>query len=178
MIKLLIIYGSGEGQTAKIAERIRQEARALGHQTEIFDAKRLPPDFSLQEFDAVIVGASLHMDQHQDYIKAFVSSNLTALNAMPSAFFSVSLSAAAQKSEDQQAAHDLAAKFTQDSGWRPAQTAVFAGALKYRQYGFIKRLVMRWISKRAGGDTDTSRDFEYTDWSAVDVLYPGLFKSL
>ena len=30
------------------------------------------------------------------------------------------------------------------------------------------KLVMRFIVKSAGGDTDTSRDREYTDWDAVD----------
>jgi menaquinone-dependent protoporphyrinogen oxidase len=27
---------------------------------------------------------------------------------------------------------------------------------------------MRRISAKEGGDTDTSRDYEYTDWAAVD----------
>ncbi|HEY1905234.1 MAG TPA: hypothetical protein VGG91_04290 [Myxococcaceae bacterium] len=27
---------------------------------------------------------------------------------------------------------------------------------------------MRRIASREGGDTDTSRDYEYTDWAAVD----------
>jgi menaquinone-dependent protoporphyrinogen oxidase len=27
---------------------------------------------------------------------------------------------------------------------------------------------MRRISRKEGGDTDTSRDYEYTDWAAVD----------
>jgi hypothetical protein len=39
--------------------------------------------------------------------------------------------------------------------------------LLYTRYGFFVRLVMRLISKMAGGDTDTSRDYEYTDWNAV-----------
>ena len=32
----------------------------------------------------------------------------------------------------------------------------------------MKRLVMRVIAKRAGGDTDTSRDYVYTDWEALE----------
>jgi menaquinone-dependent protoporphyrinogen oxidase len=27
---------------------------------------------------------------------------------------------------------------------------------------------MKWISKREGGSTDTSRDHEYTDWVSVE----------
>ena len=43
-----------------------------------------------------------------------------------------------------------------------------AGALPYTRYNFLVRFVMRRISKAEGGDTDTSRDYEYTDWAAVD----------
>ena len=43
-----------------------------------------------------------------------------------------------------------------------------AGALLYRQYGAIVRLVMRFIAKVAGATTDTSRDHEYTDWQMLD----------
>ena len=46
-------------------------------------------------------------------------------------------------------------------------TATFAGAIKYTQYGFITRWIMRRIAKKEGGDTDTSRDHEYTDWVQV-----------
>jgi len=27
---------------------------------------------------------------------------------------------------------------------------------------------MKRIARKSGGDTDTSRDYEYTDWAAVD----------
>jgi menaquinone-dependent protoporphyrinogen oxidase len=32
----------------------------------------------------------------------------------------------------------------------------------------FKRLLMRMIVGHAGGDTDTTRDYEYTDWDAVE----------
>lgn len=40
-------------------------------------------------------------------------------------------------------------------------------ALLYTKYDFFKRFLMRIISKRSGGDTDTSRDFIYTDWDKL-----------
>ena len=46
-------------------------------------------------------------------------------------------------------------------------TIQIAGALKYTEYDFFKRLIMKMISKREGRSTDTSRDYEYTDWNAV-----------
>jgi menaquinone-dependent protoporphyrinogen oxidase len=58
-------------------------------------------------------------------------------------------------------------EFEQATGWQPAKVGIFAGALLYRQYNFVKRFMMRKISGSHGGETDTSRDWEYTDWDAV-----------
>jgi menaquinone-dependent protoporphyrinogen oxidase len=54
------------------------------------------------------------------------------------------------------------------TGFEPRDVALFGGALAYTRYGWLKRLVMRHISKKEGGATDTSRDWDYTDWEAVD----------
>ena len=39
------------------------------------------------------------------------------------------------------------------------------GALRYTHYGWLTRMLMRRIVAKAGGDTDTSRDYDYTDWT-------------
>ena len=44
---------------------------------------------------------------------------------------------------------------------------LFAGALVYTRYGWLKRRIMRRIAEADGRDVDTSRDHEYTDWQAV-----------
>lgn len=58
-------------------------------------------------------------------------------------------------------------EFLKQTGLSPNKSDIFAGALLYRRYGFFKRLLMKWIVSRKGGDTDTSRDYEYTDWDQV-----------
>ena len=55
-----------------------------------------------------------------------------------------------------------------DAGFDPKAVGLFAGALQYTKYGWITRRVMKSISAKEGRDTDTTRDFEYTDWDAVD----------
>jgi menaquinone-dependent protoporphyrinogen IX oxidase len=54
------------------------------------------------------------------------------------------------------------------TGWRPREVAAIAGALAYSKYNVLIRFLMRLIVGAAGGDTDTSRDYEYTDWDAVE----------
>ena len=55
-----------------------------------------------------------------------------------------------------------------ETGWNATHVHPVAGALLYRQYGVIVRLVMRFIARQTGATTDTSRDHEYTDWEALD----------
>lgn len=43
-----------------------------------------------------------------------------------------------------------------------------AGALPYSKLSFVMRFVIKQIVKRSGGDTDTSRDYEHTDWPELD----------
>jgi menaquinone-dependent protoporphyrinogen oxidase len=59
-------------------------------------------------------------------------------------------------------------RFIGETGWKPAQVASFGGALAYTRYNFLLRQLMKWISRRAGRPTDTSRDHEFTDWDRVD----------
>jgi menaquinone-dependent protoporphyrinogen oxidase len=45
-----------------------------------------------------------------------------------------------------------------------------AGALLYSTYNFIIRFVMKQIAKKASRPTDTSHDYEFTNWKAIDGL--------
>ncbi|MGZ6125951.1 MAG: flavodoxin domain-containing protein, partial [Myxococcales bacterium] len=58
--------------------------------------------------------------------------------------------------------------FVDRTGWRPNARLAVAGALPYSRYTPWTRLVMKFISWMTGGDTDTSRDYEYTDWEQVE----------
>ena len=58
--------------------------------------------------------------------------------------------------------------FEQRTGLCPVESTAFAGALLYTKYNFLNRGLMKSITQKEGGDIDTSRDFIYTDWDAVD----------
>ena len=62
----------------------------------------------------------------------------------------------------------LVQQFIDATGLDPEMVGLFAGALAYTRYGWLKRAVMKRIVASEGGNTDTSRDHEYTDWDAVD----------
>jgi len=165
MPRSLILYATTEGQTARIAERMAQTLRGKGHAVEAFPADTAPANLGV--YDGVIIGASIHYGRHPGYLRALVRRHRAALAARPSAFFSVSLSAGGPGARPASAKRYLD-KFLRQTGWRPVQTASIAGALQFSKYGRVKTLLMRMIVGFAGGDTDPSRDYEYTDWDAVE----------
>lgn len=167
MARILILYGSGEGQTAKIAHEMAAVARGLDHRVTLIDGARVPEAFSLRDHDAAIIGASVHVGRHQPYVRDFIAAHRAELDMLPTAFFSVSLSAASRKPDEREAAQNLLDEFLKQLHWQPRQTASFAGALKYRRYGLLKRWLMWLISRAERGGTDRRKDYEYTDWDAV-----------
>jgi len=92
------------------------------------------------------------------------------LNSRPSVFFSVSLSAASRNLAEVEAARDIARAFPTAAGWQPHDVVTIAGCLAYSRYNFLTRLLMKHIARKEGAPTDTRRDYEMTDWAAVDGL--------
>jgi len=167
MTRILLLYATTEGQTALIAERIARTLREKGHTVDMLPADTMQPPLDPSAYDGVIVGASIHYGHHPAYVYALVRRHRDALAARPCAFFSVSLSAGGLRPKPA-AAQRYLDKFLRKTGWQPQLTISFAGALKYSLYGPIKRRVMIVFMTLGGGETDTSRDYEYTDWNAVE----------
>lgn len=167
MIRILIPYGTSEGQTARIAEYLANVIRDQGHEAYPVDIKR-SGDLEPDDYDAVIVGASIHMGKHESYVRDFVRENRDALERLPTAFFSVSLAAHDDTEQARKEVEGYVDRFVQQTGWCPSKVGCFAGALLYTRYGFFKRWIMKKIARDKGSpDTDTSRDYLYTDWNSV-----------
>ena len=166
MARVLVLYSSFDGQAARVAERIGEVLTKAGHQATIRSALVPEVTHDLERHHAVIVGGAIRYGHVARYLESFVGDHATVLGNLPNAFFCVCLSAS--RAKGQATAAGYVEEFQRRTRWRPSATAIFAGALLYRKYNPFLRLVMRFISGMAGGDTDTSRDYEYTDWQAVE----------
>ncbi len=145
-------------------------------QTQIGDASRRrfprpPPSPALLPSPRPI-----HMGKHEGAMVKFVKHHHAELASIPTAFLSVSLSEAGverpgtppeQRKSSEGDVRKIMDAFFAETGWSPTRQRPVAGALRYSQYGFVMRFVMRRIAKKTGGGTDTSRDYEYTDWAAL-----------
>lgn len=166
-----VFFATSEGQTRRIAKRIASVLHDLGLDSYAIDMAG--PEAANVDWNCVrgaLVGASIHVRKHQKAAARFVRTHAANLTRVPSAFFSVSLAAASKNATEVEAAQNLARAFPPACGWAPSRIESVAGRLAYREYGFFIRLVMKRIAKKEGAPTDTSRDYEMTNWEQVDKL--------
>jgi menaquinone-dependent protoporphyrinogen oxidase len=167
-MKLLIAYGTKDGMTARIAEHMAQTLRRHGHRVELGNTRVLIAGVDLSDYDAILVGASLHAGGYQRSTRRFVRKNVATLNRLPTAFFSVCLAIASKNATEREAAWSIARAFPPKLGWFPDEIEVIAGALMFSRYGFLRRSAMIRIARQELGDIDPTRDHIYTDWPAVE----------
>ena len=169
MTNVLVLHASKHGHTAKIAERVVNRLRESGATVDARDIAAAEA-VDLRGYDSVVVGASIHAGHHQREITTWIARHATALESAPSAFFSVSLSAAEDDDEARAGTRRYIDDMIDDTGWTPRLAVSFAGALQYREYDFATRMLMRLLMARGHHPTDVSEDTDYTDWDAVDAF--------
>jgi menaquinone-dependent protoporphyrinogen oxidase len=170
MTTIAILYGTTEGQTGKIAQRLGAAVRAHGARADVLHVAELPDDFDVAKYDGVIAGASIHEGRHQRYVMRWLKAHRAQLERLPSAWFTVCLAIQSKNAKERQEAEAFPRQIPEKTGWRPSVMTVFAGALMYTKYSWLKRMVLKQIAKHEGGSTDTSRDHEYTNWAEVDAF--------
>ena len=168
MSRILIVYGTTHGQTARIAAAVAGTLGARGAAVDVHEAgaARPQPD----GYDGIIVAASVHAGKYQSRVVRWVQSHRAALNSKPTAFLSVCLGVLQRDDKVQRHLAEIVGRFTAAAAWQPTITKHVAGALLYTRYNWLTRFVMKRIVRKAGGDTDTTRDYEYTDWADLRVF--------
>jgi len=166
-MRLIVLYGSFDGQARDIAYRIAEVIGRGGHEVQVVPAQARGIRDRIEAADAVIVGGAVRYGHHQKALERAVRDSYVAIVERPNAFFSVCMSAAGPKAKPA-TAWGYIDEFILRTGWQPGRIASFGGALKWSRYGPLVKLMMRFIVRMAGGDADTSRDHEYTDWNAVE----------
>ncbi len=177
MTHILIVYGTTDGHTRKIAQVLAENLRAKRCSVDIVDAAGMPWRLSPETYDGVIVAASVHIGDYQRAVARWVRMYAPLLNGMPTAFLSVCLAVLEKGPEARQESVRIMQRFLARCGWQPSITKMVAGAVLYTRYGWLKRRMMKRVVEKAGGDTDTTRDFEYTDWKDLWV-FAGEFAEL
>ena len=164
MSSSLIIYSSTDGQTKTICEKIKSFSKD-SESIKLISLKEAN-DFDLQFYEDIIIGASIRYGKHNKNLYKFISLNKKMLEKKRSAFFSVNV-VARKPEKNTPETNPYMQKFLKISNWKPDKLGVFAGKVDYPNYSFFDKYIIQLIMFITKGPTDTSRSFEFTDWSKV-----------
>ena len=187
MKRIDVFYASREGHTQLIAERVAAHLRARGFDAAARKLRGHAANASLDGLWGAVLAAAVHGGKHGPEMVKFVRSNLGELNRMRTAFLSVTLSEAGversesipeERAQCEADVQTMIENFFKETGWRPNVVLPVAGALLYSQYNFVVRWVMKRIAKKMRAVTDTSRDYDYTDWQALDRFADRVWEEL
>jgi menaquinone-dependent protoporphyrinogen oxidase len=168
-MRFLICYATTDGQTRKVAEYVADLIREKGHEVDVCDAN-MASDVDPSRFQAAVMAGSVHMGRYQPALLHQIRRWRGALNAMPTAFVSVSLSAGSNDPHVRAEIDECAQHMLNETGFKPAATLHVAGAIRFSQYDFFRRWLMRLAAKQMDKSADLGKDQEYTDWNAVSAF--------
>jgi menaquinone-dependent protoporphyrinogen oxidase len=169
MARILIAFASSEGQTGKIAHHVARRLEDRGHLTRLVDLRAGDSEAGADDCDAAILAGSMHLSKHDPALATFVMRHLAALVAGPSAFLSVSLTAASKNERERMALDEVVRSFLHDVGWQPDHVELVAGAVHDRELNALERLVLHRIVDSHGVERHPSGSTELTDWDKLDA---------
>jgi menaquinone-dependent protoporphyrinogen oxidase len=165
MAKILVAYSTVDGQTRRICERIRDRLSS-SHSVELAEITDRSA-IDIGGHDCVVIGASIRYGKHRPSVFRFIDRHRAALEAKPTAFFTVNV-VARKAAKSTPETNPYMGKFLEQARWKPTLLGVFAGKIDYRRYGPLDRTMIRFIMWMTKGPTAPDTCVEFTDWDAVD----------
>lgn len=167
-MRILIIFGTTEGHTRELCQFASGVLREAGCLATLEEATPKTNEHAVvAEYDAFLLAGSLHVGRFQPGLTEFARRHHEILNARPSGFIGVSLSAAGYSPEDWEGLEICVRRFLHETLWTPIMIHHAAGAIRYSRYDFFKRLVLQHIARERNMKTSTSRDYDLTDYEAL-----------
>jgi len=168
MANILILYSTTDGHTVEICRRIKQTLESHGDSVKLLNLKD-GPDLNSEDFDKIVIGASIRYGKHQPLVNQFIDKNQTILEGHPNAFFSVNV-VARKPEKNQPETNPYLQKFLKKLNWQPQLLGVFAGRIDFPSLGFVDKHMIRFIMWMTKGPTDPNAVVEFTDWGKVEAF--------
>lgn len=169
MNRIALVTSSDSDHTQRIADYMANQLVRLNCEVTTFTVthESAPTASALKEFDGVILGCPVYLGDLPILLVDWAWFHREQLNSMPSALFTVSLNAADSRPRARAADDRVLRNFIEQTDYRARFVASIGGALEYTQYGFFKRCILQGVSAAIGGPTDTSQDYDLTNWNDV-----------
>lgn len=169
-MKVLILYASIEGQTAKIARFVKDGVEDLGHEATLINADD-PVELPFEGTQAVVLAAPVHQRRHPRNFEALLSARKDDLAARKVLMLSVSLNAAFPEGRDEAADYLLEMKMR--TGLAPNAEMLVAGAVRTSEYDYFARQVVQYVVMRGREYDRRAEEHEFTDWDALATALGG-----
>jgi menaquinone-dependent protoporphyrinogen oxidase len=171
MPEILVAHATTNGHTARVAAHVAARLRAAGHDVLAGDVDDLRLAH-VAAFDAVVVAGSVHLGRHQARLVRWLRERHGALGRVPCALLSVSLTAVDAPCDPAAAAEcrRMIDDLCEETGVFPRIVRPVGGALRYTDYDAVTRAVVHQKARAAGFDEPADRDYDLTDWDAVDAV--------
>ena len=163
MSNTLIIYSTTDGQTVAICNTL-----VKNHNTDQIKICSIEEAYeeNLNNYEKVIIGASIRYGKHNPSVIEFVKKNLERFNKIKTAFFSVNV-VARKNNKNTPETNPYVKKFLNKTKWKPTKLNVFAGRVDYPSYRFLDKYIIRLIMWFTKGPTDVTKSYEFTNWDEV-----------
>jgi len=169
MSSVLVVYGTGTGCTAGVAEKIGESLAAHGVEVTVAPATDKP---DAAAFDAVIVGSGVRAGQWHGAVREWVAGNADALKQRPVAFFTACLTLASdpEKTEEVRAYTDT---LIAETGVEPVAYGLFAGWNEPKKFSFIERTILKMMKAPEGDFRDFEAVGTWADEAAQKLVAAG-----
>ncbi|MFN3868937.1 MAG: flavodoxin domain-containing protein [Hyphomicrobiaceae bacterium] len=179
MTAVLIAFASREGQTRKICAHMARRIERAGGTTQLLDLSLGAPDTDVERCDAALIAGSVHRGRMDQSLMNFLMRNGAAIGRVPSAFVSVSLSAASVDSGARSAIDEITSQLLHDVGWQPDRVLHVAGAVDLEALNLLERCAIHAVMQHRGVALDGENGrTELTDWCDVDRVVDELLGQL
>ena len=163
--KILLTYSTVDGHTNLICKQI---AHFISKTSHVF-IYPIGSDIDIEDYDTVVIGASIRYGKYREEIFEFIKENEELLNSKDNAFFSVNV-VARKENKNKPETNPYLIKFLNKISWQPKILDVFAGKIDYPKYKFLDKYAIKFIMWLTKGPTDTSKVYEFTDWNRVKAF--------
>lgn len=173
--RVLIVYSSRYGQTERIARRIARGLATSRIGADVIETRDRIPGV-LTHYEAVILAGPVYFSKHPRRLVRFALRHRAELSRVRTLF--VSVSAAAVSEAGRKRASEMVEEFRIETDLHFDDVFLIGGGAPYTKYNWFVKKLMLSIARKHGRTVDPTRDYDNTDWTAVDEWAAKVARSL
>lgn len=164
--KILVAYGSRDGATAGIAERIGGVLKKAGYEVDVASAEKATEPSG---YDAVVLGSALYIGQWRKEAANYLVKHEQALSKLPVWIFSSGPTGPASVDEQMQGFTFPEKLKPSMENIKPKDAIIFKGAIFFKNLNFMEKFMLKQMKASEGDDRD---------WKAIEQWAAGIAREL